>query len=69
MKDFLRYACMFCAMRLLWGFARQHKHAPDAPACPQHVSGVLLMALALLTIVPLAAFGLFGWYLTQFPGR
>ncbi len=65
MKYFLRYACMFCAMRLLWGFARQHKHAPEAPTCKQHVSGVLLSILFLLTVVPVAAAGLLGFYLAR----
>jgi hypothetical protein len=63
-KYFFRYFCAFCAMHLLWGFARKHKHVSKEVACPLHISGVLLTLLAALTIVPLAAFGLFGFYLS-----
>jgi hypothetical protein len=67
-KRFLRYLCFYCASRLIYetarGLLRKHPRLV-APACKQHVSGVLLMLLATLTIVPLAAFGILGWYLTQ----
>lgn len=70
MRYFLRYACMFCAMRLLWGFWRKRPHQEvPAPVCRQHASGVLLMLLALFTIVPLVVFGALGLYLSQFPGK
>lgn len=66
MKYFLRYACAFCAMRLLWGFARKHKPAhQEAPVCKQHVSGLLLSIFLLVTFAPLLAAGILGAFINK----
>ena len=63
MKRFLRYFCFYCASRLMYdtvrGLVRKHPRQV-APACPQHASGFLIGIFLLLTVVPLAAFAIFG---------
>jgi len=67
-KRFLRYFCFYCASRLMYetagGLLRKHPQQA-APACKRHISGVLLSLMAALTIGPLMAFGILGWYLTR----
>jgi len=48
-RRFLRYACFYCASRLLFGFARSAMRAKPAPSkpCGKHGRGILL-TLALL---------------------
>lgn len=49
MRRFLRYFCMYCASRLLFGMARSAMRAKPAPPfpCKRHGRGILL-TLALL---------------------
>ena len=52
MRGFLRYLCSYCASRLMYDTMRALPRRPrkrDVTACHQHVSGVLVSLLLMLT--------------------
>jgi hypothetical protein len=68
-KGFLRYLCFYCASRLMYetvrGLARKQSQKPAAAQpCAHKAYGPLLMLLVVFPCVVLAAFGLFGFYLS-----
>jgi hypothetical protein len=65
----LRYFCMYCASRLIFESVRSavrgHRNRQHpAPACKQHVSGVLL-TIFLLPPLFLAGMGFWGFVLSK----
>lgn len=63
MRGFLRYMvryfCARCAYNLVRVALRRRAPKPAAQPCT-HVAGALLSIFLLLTVVPLAAFAIFG---------
>lgn len=68
MRGFLRYMvryfCARCAYNLLGAAIRRRTPKPAAQPCT-HVAGALLSILALLTVVPLLAFGILGAFISK----
>ena len=69
MRGLLRYFCFYCASRLMYetvrGLARKQSQKSDrAQPCAHKARGPLVMLLVVFPCVVLAAFGLFGFYLS-----